>query len=241
MSALLAGALAATGASLLLAAPAPAPAGRAAPPAGRDPEALPAAPARVAAGVGVGVLVHWFVGGALGLAVGAAAGAAVAWRLGRLEPPGVRARRARLRADLPWVVDLLAASLRAGQDPSRAAALVAAAVRGPAGELLDGVARRTALGVPAVDAWRSLLAHPGAEPLGLAMGRAVDSGAQVTDVVERLATDLRADALAEAGERARAVGVRATAPIGACLLPAVLVVGVVPLVAGLLGTLLAGF
>jgi len=38
-------------------------------------------------------------------------------------------------------------------------------------------------------------------------------------------------------ERARAVGVKAAVPLGVCLLPSFLLIGVVPLVAGLLRSL----
>ncbi|MCW2792983.1 MAG: type secretion system protein, partial [Nocardioides sp.] len=38
-------------------------------------------------------------------------------------------------------------------------------------------------------------------------------------------------------DRARAVGVKAALPLGLCLLPAFVLIGIVPLVAGLLTTL----
>ena len=55
--------------------------------------------------------------------------------------------------------------------------------------------------------------------------------------VERLAADLAGRARAETEERARAVGVKAAIPLGVCLLPAFVLVGIVPLVAGLLASL----
>ena len=48
----------------------------------------------------------------------------------------------------------------------------------------------------------------------------------------RLAEDLRRAARADVETRARAVGVKAAVPLGVCLLPAFVLVGVVPLVAG---------
>jgi hypothetical protein len=48
----------------------------------------------------------------------------------------------------------------------------------------------------------------------------------------RLADDQRRRSHAEVEARARAVGVKAALPLGVCLLPAFILVGVVPLVAG---------
>jgi pilus assembly protein TadC len=50
---------------------------------------------------------------------------------------------------------------------------------------------------------------------------------------ERLADDLEREALAAVEDRARAVGVKAAVPLGLCLLPAFLLLGIVPLVASL--------
>jgi hypothetical protein len=69
------------------------------------------------------------------------------------------------------------------------------------------------------------------------MVRAQRSGASVTHEVSRLADDLERRAHQHVEERARAVGVRAALPLCGCLLPAFLLVGVVPLVVGLLSSL----
>ena len=55
--------------------------------------------------------------------------------------------------------------------------------------------------------------------------------------VERLADELARTARADVEDRARAVGVKAAVPLGLCLLPAFLLLGIVPLVAGLMSTL----
>ena len=55
--------------------------------------------------------------------------------------------------------------------------------------------------------------------------------------MERLAGDLARRARADAEDRARAVGVKAALPLGLCLLPAFVLVGIVPLVAALLTSL----
>jgi hypothetical protein len=59
----------------------------------------------------------------------------------------------------------------------------------------------------------------------------------VADAMLRLADDLRSRSRADVERRARAVGVQAALPLGACLLPSFVLIGVVPLVAGSLSLL----
>ncbi|QWC83728.1 type II secretion system F family protein [Nocardioidaceae bacterium] len=181
---------------------------------------------------------------ALGPGVGTAAGVVAAvgvwvW-LRRQEPPGESRRRARLAADLPHAVDLLAALLRAGQAPTEAAGLVGRTVEGPAGETMSAVARRAAAGLDAYAVWRPVAEQEATALLGSAMLRSLDSGARVVEVVDRVAEELRREARAAATAHAKAVGVRATLPLAACFLPALLCIGVVPFVASLVVPLLGG-
>jgi Type II secretion system (T2SS), protein F len=111
------------------------------------------------------------------------------------------------------------------------------ALPGPAVALLGTVPARLALGVPAETAWRPVLDSPELAPLGRAMVRAHRSGAPVTDEVARLADELDRRARSRVEDRARAVGVKAALPLGICLLPSFLFLGVVPLAAGLLRSL----
>lgn len=184
----------------------------------------------VTGAVAAGVLV--LLGHLLGVLLAAVAGG-VAWHVaGRLESPAARRRRERLRADLPLVVDLMSACLAVGLAPSAALRRVAAALEGPATAELDGVLARLDFGVDPATAWRDLGSHPELGALGRCVARSVESGASVAEAMSRLADDLRRDARARVEERARSVGVRAAVPLGVCLLPAFLLVGVVPLVAG---------
>ncbi len=157
--------------------------------------------------------------------------------LGRAEPPARRRRREQVRRDLPHAVALFAAALRSGSAPGPALVLVAQALPGPATDPGRVVASRIALGADPAQAWRWLAEEPGLGPWGRAMARAHDTGAPVVVAVERLAADLAAQARAEVEDTARTVGVRAAVPLGLCLLPAFLLVGIVPVVAGLLGSL----
>lgn len=163
--------------------------------------------------------------------------------LGRLEPAAARDRRERLRSDLPMVLDLLGACLAGGASLLPAAAAVADAVGGPAGERLDRVATALAVGSPAVEAWLQLAGpDPDGDPLGAAartLARTADGGAAVAAVLVRLADDARADARAAGQQAARRVGVLAVAPLGLCFLPAFVLLGVVPVVAGLAAPLFA--
>jgi Flp pilus assembly protein TadB len=189
-------------------------------------------PLRSMATVAVTLGAMVFVGGPPGIPVGLVAGAACWWVTGRMEPPAVRRRRERLVAAVPHAVDLMAACLSVGLSPAAAVEQVAQAVDPPLAEELAAVCARLRLGVDPVAVWRDLAGHPQLGALGRTLARAVESGASVADAMLRLSGDLRGRARAEVEGRARAVGVKAALPLGACLLPAFVLVGVVPLVAG---------
>lgn len=187
---------------------------------------------------GLALLGCWaFVGGTAGLVTGLVAAGVVHGAATRAEPAAVRREREAVRRDLPSVVLLLATALRSGAATGPAARGVAAALPGPAGARLAAVADRLALGVDPVRVWDDLAADPGLAPLGRALARAERSGAPVAAVVERLADDLAETGRAEVEQRARTVGVRAAVPLGLCLLPAFLLLGIVPLVASLVSGL----
>jgi len=169
--------------------------------------------------------------------------------LARLEPAGARERRDQLAAELPLVLDLLAACLAGGASLTEAARAVAAAVPGPAGERMANVCSLLAVGSAPAQAWAELTNGPGGRartqdtdplaPAARALGRAAEGGAPVADAVARLAADARAQARAQGEQAARRVGVLVVAPLGLCFLPAFVLLGVVPVVAGLVGPLLA--
>ncbi len=161
--------------------------------------------------------------------------------LARIEPAEVRRRRERTVADLPLAVDLLAACLRAGRPPVEALAVVAAAIGGPLGELLTEVEQRLRLGADPADAWQLVAAEPGTAPLGRAAVRATRSGGPLAQTLEHLATDVRQRRRWTADERARAVETRAVVPLGLCFLPAFVLIGIVPTIAGSLSGLVGVF
>lgn len=211
-----------------------------------DAAAAPDAPGRgdllrrtrwVTAGlVGAGALV--VVPGPLA-PVAALAAAVGTWVLAtRAEPAGARRTREAARRDLASLVDLFAGALAAGAPPGRSVQAVCEALPGPAADRLAGVRARLDLGVDPEQVWTDLAADPVLAPLGRTLARAESSGASVADAVARLADDLAQRARADVEDRARAVGVRAALPLGLCLLPAFLLLGVVPMVAGMVTGLL---
>jgi Flp pilus assembly protein TadB len=178
--------------------------------------------------------VYSFVGGAVGAVLAAPAGAVCWLVIGRVEPADVRREREAAKAELPALVRLLSAALSSGAAPAEALVAVAAALPGPAAARLLPAASRLHLGADPEKTWRTLVDDPALAPLGRALARAQATGAPVATTVERLADDLTRNARAEVEDRARAVGVKAAVPLGICLLPAFLLLGVVPVVGGLL-------
>lgn len=178
----------------------------------------------------------------LGGIPGAALGAAVAWAgpllLGRLDRAEDDAPE--LAAQLPLALDLLGACLAGGSTLQDAVAAVAEAMPGAVRSRLQRVHASLVVGTSTAEAFAALGTERGpAGSAARALARSAEGGAPVALAVSRVAADARRTAAAEATARARKAGVTATAPLGACFLPAFLLIGVVPTVVGLAGPLLA--
>ncbi|WP_235537172.1 type II secretion system F family protein [Nocardioides sp. Soil805] len=207
------------------------------------PDALPARPRvrptwwrAVLSGL-AGCAATLLLAGPLGLLAGPVAAVAAWVALGRSESAAVRDARGAATRDLPHLVDLLAATLRSGAAPTAALASVCAACPGPAADRLEPVLARLRVGAHPGQVWEVLSRDDVLAPLGHTLARAEASGTSVADAIGRLADDLEREALASVEDRARAVGVKAAVPLGLCLLPAFILIGIVPTVAGLLATL----
>jgi pilus assembly protein TadC len=150
--------------------------------------------------------------------------------LRRLEPAASRERRRQIDADLPVAMDLLAGCLAAGATAPSALTTVAAALGGPLGDPLDQVAATLRLGGHPALAWQGLGDDELLAPLARTFVRALESGSALGPALDRAARDARARRRRAAEEAARAVAVRAVGPLGACFLPAFVVLGVVPMV-----------
>ncbi len=183
-----------------------------------------------AAGAALGVLV--LVPGLAAPVAAAVVAAVVWWRSAGWESAEVRRRRELLEGQLPHVVDLMVAAMAAGAAPGAALPQVAGVVGEPAGGELRGYATRLSLGADPVTVWRALAAHPQLGRLGVTLLRSAESGAPVTGALSRLAEELRARRRADVETRVRQVEVKAAVPLGICLLPSFVLLGVVPLVAG---------
>ena len=178
-----------------------------------------------------------FVGGRAGLVVAPVAGLAAWVALARSEPSSVRQEREAIGAELPHVVDLLSCALRSGASLPGALAAVVAACPGPTAQRLEGALARLRMGVDPLVVWGEIAHDDVLAPMGRTLARVESSGAPVADEVERLADDLERSSLAAVEDRARSVGVKAAVPLGLCLLPAFLLIGIVPTGAGLLTSL----
>lgn len=178
-----------------------------------------------------------FVGGTAGLVGGVVVAVGVWVVVGRSESPASRREREQTRRELPHVVTLLGAALRAGSPPEEAARLVCRVLPGPATLRLHHSVARLELGADPGEVWTRLALEPGLAPLGRTLARSHATGASVVLAVDRLGEELAREARAGVEDRARAVGVKAAVPLGLCLLPSFVLIGIVPVVAGLLGTL----
>ena len=121
--------------------------------------------------------------------------------------------------------------LAAGASPSGALARIVEALPAPMGEELATYSARLGLGADPASVWASMASHAQLGPLGRAVHRSFETGASVADALGRLASDLRAGSRARQEARARTVEVRASLPLGLCLLPAFVLIGIVPMIA----------
>ncbi|MET9773396.1 type II secretion system F family protein [Streptomyces sp. NPDC006367] len=183
------------------------------------------------------------VGGASGVVAGLAVAAVLWHRFVRRPVAGPAAEKsdaAEAARRLPLAADLLAACIAAGAGPVIAAQAVGDALGGPVGDALARGAAEVRLGGEPADAWRNLAVLPDAGSLARLLERADVSGLPAAGPVARLAAQARADRGRVTTVRARRAAVMVTAPVGLCFLPAFVAVGVLPVVIGLAGGVLAG-
>ncbi|MBA2891369.1 type II secretion system F family protein [Nonomuraea soli] len=180
-----------------------------------------------------GALAALAAGGWPAAPVGLATAIAVAAILRRRDSPETEQTRRRITTDLPFAADLMVACLRAGQPVSAATSTAATTVGGPLGERLTWVSTQLRLGADPEPTWHHFGSDPSTRQLARAMIRAAHSGAPVADVLTRVADEARSTSRAASVARARRVGVTAVAPLGLCFLPAFVLLGIIPVIAGL--------
>lgn len=177
------------------------------------------------------------VAGTIGVVVGLAIAPLVRRQVATLESARDRRRRTALVRQLPMALDLVAAVLAVGRSSQDAVRIVAARTPAPLGEELTALAYRVRLASDPAAAWRSLDGGP-LEVVGRAFARSESSGAAVVPLVRDAAHELRRSARAERREVVGRVAVRTAAPLGLCLLPAFVLVGVAPTVIAVVGSVL---
>lgn len=157
--------------------------------------------------------------------------------------PVLRARRRRgqqralLIAQAPVAAELLATAVAAGATVGEAIDVVGQAVEEPVRSRLRTVRTSFDLGADPHTAWSAWLDEPALSQIAQAVIRSHHSGAPLSFVLDAAAKDMRHAHRSDLEARARAAGVRAVAPLALCFLPAYLLVGVVPVVAGFASSL----
>jgi pilus assembly protein TadC len=183
--------------------------------------------------IGTGVVTAAAVGGMTGLVAGPIVAVGLAYWLRTRSARAGRARARETAAELPLALDLLAAALAAGVPIAHATEAVAQAAGPRLRDRLKPVAALLRAGAPAAEAWAPWSADPALAPVGRAMVRAGQRGSAPAAAVARLAARQRAAARTEANRAAQTASVFAVLPLGLCFLPAFVLVGVVPIVIGL--------
>ncbi|WP_239129057.1 type II secretion system F family protein, partial [Sinosporangium siamense] len=172
------------------------------------------------------------LGGLPGVVLGLVAAVATHMFLRRLGSQKVRLERRQLLNDLPFALELMGACLRAGCSLLSAIEATSAATGGPLAGRLAEVSGRLRLGATPASAWHALGTEPVLTQWARAMTRTADTGAPMAEMLTRLADDTRHTAHATSMAAARRVGVYAVAPLGLCFLPAFVLLGIVPTIAG---------
>jgi Flp pilus assembly protein TadB len=133
----------------------------------------------------------------------------------------------------------MSAAISAGASVHDALTVVSATVDEPLKSRLEAVRASVALGAPQTLAWAPLLDDEALAPIASAVIRSAQTGATISIVLDAAAVDMRHAHRAQVEVAARSAGVRAVAPLALCFLPAFLLVGVVPVIAGFATALLS--
>ncbi|WP_203567811.1 type II secretion system F family protein [Aestuariimicrobium ganziense] len=191
---------------------------------------------RLVAAVAGAVAALMMLPGWYGWVGGLLAAAVVGVGSGHLQTGRQRRRQEALAREMPVALDLLVAMVCAGA-PLRGAATQVAAVSPPTtAEVLGLVVSHTQVGLSDERAWRQLVEGPQWSgrwaPVARDLARSVSTGAGVAQVLSTHAREARRRRQEALERTARTVGIRSVLPLMVCFLPAFVLVGVVPIVAG---------
>jgi Flp pilus assembly protein TadB len=191
---------------------------------------------RLAAGC-LAIVVLLLVPAPLGwLLAGPAAAGLDGW-LARQPSRAEIAAAGRMRRQLPLALELMAAALTSGATTSAAVALSARACGSPISRPLLEVEASLELGAAPDEAWRPVLATAALHQLGRLALRSTASGAAMAGACRELAGREREAAVVEAQVAIKRAGVLTVLPLALCFLPSFVLVGVAPIIVGLLRSL----
>lgn len=140
--------------------------------------------------------------------------------------------------DAAAALDVISACLRAGMPPARA---MSAAADGASDQLAEPLRQCAArLSVGAHSAWEGLATEPALAPLATAGRRASESGTELAHALTDTAGDYRSQAHDAAQAVAEKAGVLIAGPLALCFLPAFVVLGLIPTIAGLADEMFTG-
>lgn len=152
--------------------------------------------------------------------------------LARMEPGSVRRRRERLLMQQPEVLDLLSASLEAGAPLRGAVRQIAEIAPEPSAQMLREVDAHVGVGFSETQAWQNLRGDAVWAEVARDLARAAMTGEAVTEILRARAEAARRARHNQLAAKARTVGVKSVGPMMVCFLPAFILVGVVPIIAG---------
>jgi len=208
--------------------------------ASRPPLRLPIMPVTVV-GAAAGLALAWvFSSSPMSLGVGAVAGGAAArWLANNTQ--GDEKARAAVAHEFPLVLNFLASVVESGAPVRFAAQAVSEVCDVGNAKCLKAVLAQCDVGFTDAEAWRTLADDPVWGDVARELSRCVETGAAVGDVLRSVAVRATKASAAKATAKARSVGVSSTLPLVACFLPAFLLVGVVPIIGGLISGYVAGW
>ncbi len=159
--------------------------------------------------------------------------AALVWRHRRRTSTSMRLST----LDVALFADLVAGGMSAGLRFPAALRLAGHTCGAELRAVTDEVAAALDAGLQAQVAWSPGMGDPSLAMVARACRRTADSGAGNAAELVRIARRLRAERRSEAERRAATVAVWLVLPLGACFLPAFVLLTVVPIVVGLLAGL----
>ncbi|MGO1384641.1 MAG: type II secretion system F family protein [Arachnia sp.] len=144
-----------------------------------------------------------------------------------------------LQEELADTVELLAVCLSAGSPMPHALEVVTQVQGSETSAVLSKVTGLLAMGIPEPQAWLEIGDDDVWGAVARDVARSARSGTSLVEVLHVHADEARLVAQEKALQRARTAGVRSVIPLMACFLPAFVLVGVLPIIAGLLDSLLS--